>query len=122
MYLILLNNLLKFRFSTSDCGILIIFIIVAFLLSMFFEFLIHYRRKLLSHYKSNEVVNLNIKYKLVLTAFYFLVIVLANVHMFFVMSCNFYIILGLIIGNVVGFYIFGLDIEKREFESLLQYQ
>lgn len=101
-------------FTASDCYQLIIFLVVSFLLSFLFELFLSLRQKLFENYQSEAVSALSIKNKLILTLFYTVAALLSILHMFFLMSCNLYIILCLILGNVLGYLIFGLNIKRKE--------
>ncbi len=101
-------------FTTSDCVTLIAFLVVAFLLSLCFELFLSLRQRLFEKYQSESVSALSLTNKLVLTLFYTVVATLSIVHMFFLMSCNVYIVICLILGNVIGYLLFGLNIKRKE--------
>ncbi len=101
-------------FTASDCITLIVFLVVAFLLSLCFELFLSLRQRLFEKYKSESVSTLSLKRKLILTLFYTVVAILSILHMFFLMSCNFYIVICLIFGNVIGYLVFGTNLKRKE--------
>lgn len=108
-------------FTSEDCIELFGFLVLSFILSILFEFILGLRQKFISMYKERSVnETLYLKEKLILTCFYSIAVILSVMHMFFLMSCNFWIILCLIIGNTIGYLLFGLNVSKKRGDSLLE--
>ena len=108
-------------FTSEDCIELFGFLVLSFILSILFEFILGLRQKFIGMYKERSVNEiLYLKEKLILTCFYSIAVILSVMHMFFLMSCNFWIILCLIIGNTIGYLLFGLNVSKKRGDSLLQ--
>lgn len=107
-------------FTSEDCIELFAFLVASFILSLLFEFILGLRQKFLSLYKERSVnETLFIKEKLILTCFYTLAVILTVIHMFFLMSYNLWIVLSLLIGNTLGYLLFGMNISKKRGNSLL---
>ena len=95
--------------------------ISSFFLSILFEYCF-FSRKI--YFDTNKnIIDKNSDSKkgeivLNMSLLYLVVVCVSSLSMFFVMSCNFWIILSLIIGHAVGLYIFGLgQIEKENNEK-----
>ena len=108
-------------FSSEDCIDLFAFLVVSFILGLAFEFILGLRQKLLSIYREQSVEKtLYLKEKLLLTSLYTIAIILSVIHMFILMSYNLWIILSLVFGNIVGYFLFGLNASKKRGNSILQ--
>ncbi len=55
--------------------------------------------------------------KLKLTLYYLSIVVFGNLLMFILMTYNFGIIMALILGNMIGFFLFGLNSKNREMHA-----
>lgn len=107
-------------FTARNCGTLFIYIAAAMIIGVVFELLLSLRRSLIEEYTSqNEAEKFDLKTKVNLTLYYTSVVLLANFNMFFLMSYNFWILLALIFGNVIGYFVFGMNLKKKEFNSIL---
>ena len=108
-------------FTSEDCIELFGFLVASFILSLLFEFILGLRQKFISMYKERSVnETLYLKEKLILTCLYTMTVLLSVIQMFFLMSYNLWIILCLILGNIIGYFLFGLNTSKKRGNSLLQ--
>lgn len=55
--------------------------------------------------------------KLKLTLYYTIIVIMSNLLMFLMMTYNFGIIMAVIIGNAIGFMIFGIDNKLENMSS-----
>ena len=107
-------------FKSEECVELFAFLVISFLFSLLFEFILSLKQKYYKMYKERSVdESLVLKEKLILSLFYTIAVILSAMHMFFLMSSNIWIILSIIFGNLFGYFLFGLNISKNKQISLL---
>lgn len=97
------------EFSADDCATLSIYIISGFIISILLELLLKLKEYLIKKYSKDSNPNYSIDKKAYLVLVYSGIIFLSALHMFFLMGCNFWIVLSIIIGNLIGYIIFGLN-------------
>lgn len=117
---------LNSRLQTSDCYWYTVCLFLCFLISVFFEYLIankssvddnpaQYTKyiRILITFSLEEADKKTTKQKLKLTLYYFFIVFFGNLLMFILMTYNFGIILALLFGNALGFFLFGFDNKSR---------
>lgn len=91
-----------------------IILVVTFLLSVLYEYLISVRKyvneKYLASYSEIKIPVFN---KLMVTLYYTILAITSYLVMFSLMSVSFWVALSLIIGNSIGFYLFTLRNESK---------
>lgn len=65
---------------------------------------------------SSENSNRSLSHKLLITLYYIIIVFLSHLIMFILMTYSFGIIMSVLFGNAVGFFIFGLS-KNSEIES-----
>lgn len=115
------NNDLTFRFTSEDCLGYIPLILTSILIGFVFDYILSKRQQILQEQEETSEA-LTISKKLHMTLFYFLVVFLSYLIMFFLMSYNFGIIVALLVGNALGFFVFGIkSSNKKSFQHKLNY-